>query len=485
MHQDAPLLRAAKTLVSGALIFGITAIVFELHGRALTAGLVALISVMLIAFRWGFLAAIVSAVAAAASLDFFYMTPIFSLYERDPQDWISSVVFVIVALMAGHFVTRLQTKAAKTELERARVQRLYMASRDIILVDAHDNVLPQLSRLIMDTFAVSFVGIWDSRAVVMERRGGSEINDAEIRTIGFRENGGYEPVARKYTRVLRAGMRSIGSLCLVASKLDDDELDPHSVDAIASLASIAIERAHSLTAESNAEAAKRGEQLRSTVLDGLAHAFKTPLATLQSASSGLLEIHRLSEDEAELVSIIDDQTSQLSRLTTQVLQTAKLDASNLVLRRERLEPEHIFEMLAEQFSAALKDHSLQFIDQAGGVAGYGDVRLIKMAMEQLLDNAIKYSRTASPIEIVTTSTDSELVLSVTNEGSFIPMEQRFRIFEKFYRAPGSEYRASGTGIGLAVVKRIAVAHEGRVWVDSEDGSKTTFHFALPNTEKES
>src|SRR5580658_1413821 len=144
MYRSRLFLRILNSLAAVLLIVVVTTAVFLIHGKALTAGLIALISVMLIAFRFGFIEAILAALTAVGCLDFFYMPPVFSLYEHDPQDWISSVVFVIVALTAGHFVTRLQTKAAKTELERVRLQRLYLMSRDIILVDARDDVLLQL-----------------------------------------------------------------------------------------------------------------------------------------------------------------------------------------------------------------------------------------------------------------------------------------------------------------------------------------------------
>src|ERR1700678_1065349 len=85
----------------------------------------------------------------------------------------------------------------------------------------------------------------------------------------------------KFKRVLRLGTRPVGAIYIAGSS-HESRLDPRSVDAIASLSAIALERAHSFAAESNAEAAKRSEQLRSTVLDGLAHAFKTTLATIQS-----------------------------------------------------------------------------------------------------------------------------------------------------------------------------------------------------------
>src|ERR1700760_1530665 len=94
------LVRIAAVIPVVALVTGS---VYHGHGKALTAGLIDLVLVMLIAFRWGFPEAMVAAVLAAGSLDFFYMAPIFSLYEHDPQDWLSSMIFVTIALTSGHF----------------------------------------------------------------------------------------------------------------------------------------------------------------------------------------------------------------------------------------------------------------------------------------------------------------------------------------------------------------------------------------------
>src|SRR5580692_10587151 len=109
------------SLLTGAIYLG--------HGKALTAGLIELVLVMLIAFRLGFPEAAVASVLAVACLDYFYMPPIFSLYERDPQDWISSGIFVTVALTAGHFADRIKRKALQTESERTSLERLYLTSR--------------------------------------------------------------------------------------------------------------------------------------------------------------------------------------------------------------------------------------------------------------------------------------------------------------------------------------------------------------------
>jgi two-component system, OmpR family, sensor histidine kinase KdpD len=112
-------------------------------------------------------------VLAVASLDFFYMVPIYSLYEHDPQDWISSGTFVTIALTAGHFAARIKQKAAQTESERTRLERLYLTSRDIIVMDRRKEVGAQLATLIADTFKVEAVALWDAREARMDKAGGA------------------------------------------------------------------------------------------------------------------------------------------------------------------------------------------------------------------------------------------------------------------------------------------------------------------------
>src|ERR1700728_3535998 len=355
-HLATRLLRTAAVVSVVALATGL---VYQGHGKALTAGLIDLVLVMLIAFRWGFIEAVVASVLAVGSLDFFYMVPIFSLYEHDPQDWISSVTFVTIALTAGHFAARIKQKAAQTESERTRLERLYLTSRDIIVMDRRKEVGAQLASLIAETFKVEAVGLWDAREARMDKAGGV-VPDDEVRATYFHELCENDFASRKFKRVLRLGTRPVGALYIAGSS-SRAQLDARSVDAIASLAAISLERAHAFIAESNAEAAKRSEQLRSTVLDGLAHAFKTPLATIQSASSGLLEISRLEYPERELLSLIDEQATRLAKLTNQVLQTAELDERQLKVDRERLSLDQLFRYCRAEAVHTLADHPLRII----------------------------------------------------------------------------------------------------------------------------
>ena len=461
----------------------LTGAIYLSHGKALTAGLIELVLVMLIAFRWGFPEAAVASVLAVACLDYFYMPPIFSLYERDPQDWLSSGIFVVIALTAGHFADRIKQKATQTESERTRLEKLYLTSRDILMLDRRDQVGAQLTRLIADTFHVDAVALWDAREMRMDKAGEGVIPDDEVRATYFHELSENDLVSCTFKRVLRLGTRPVGAI-YIASFSPGACLDSRSVDAIASLSAMALERAHSFAAESNAEAAKRSEQLRSTVLDGLAHAFKTPLATIQSASSGLLEISRLEYPARELVSLIDQQAARLAKLTSQVLRTADLDQRQLEVDCEGIGLDRLFHFCQAEVADTLTDHPLHIIDETSDKYVWADNRLLEMALLQLLDNASKYASPGSPITLRVTSTDTEVVFNVQNEGSFVPPEERLRIFQRFYRSPGSQHKAPGTGIGLSVAKRIAEAHTGRVWVESDSETSTTFFFALPRIRKE-
>ncbi len=403
--------------------------------------------------------------------------------ERDPQDWLSSGLFVIIALTVGHFADRIKQKAIQTESERTRLEKLYLTSRDILMLDRRDEVGTQLTRLIADTFQVHAVALWDARGLRMDRAGTGSIPDDEVRATYFHELSENDLVSCKFKRVLRLGIRPVGAI-YIAGPSDQSSLDPRSVDAIASLSAIALEKAHSFAAEGNAEAAKRSEQLRSTVLDGLAHAFKTPLATIQSASSGLLEINSLNYPERELVSLIDEQTTRLAKLTNQVLRTAELDQRQLEVDYERIGLDRLFRFCRTEAADALTDHPLRMIDETSDNDVWADNRLLEMALLQLLDNASKYATPGSPITLRVTSTDTEVVFNVQNEGSFVAPEERLRIFQRFYRSPGFQHKAPGTGIGLSVAKRIAEAHTGRVWVESDSESSKTFFFALPRIPKE-
>jgi two-component system, OmpR family, sensor histidine kinase KdpD len=224
---------------------------------------------------------------------------------------------------------------------------------------------------------------------------GSRANDLEqlARNAYFQDSTLEGADAHTWAHVLRLGSKPVGAIALRGTELGRLTIVP-----IASLTAIALERARSFEKESGAEAARQTEQLRTAVLDALAHAFKTPLTAIRTASSGLVETGRLSTDDGELAALIDEQAEHLSRLASELLQMARIDAAEVRLRRERVSVLTLVEDVLERYREQLHLRRVAVADTVAHLEVYGDREILATALE-LIDNASKYSTPGSPISV--------------------------------------------------------------------------------------
>ena len=448
-------------------------IAYRLHFNLSSATSVHLFLVIVIALRWGFLEASIVSIVSVACLDYFFTEPLFEFYIADSHDWVALLTFEAATLLVSRLSNQVIRHAKESEVHQERLKELYELSQRILLLNQMEAVEQPLVDLIRSNLQVQGVGLWNSLDMRIGRSGVCDFSDEELRST-YSMEANDELSTGVSRRVLRSGTRAIGTLVLCGHSLD-----PASLNAAASLASVAIERARSFSTEASAEAARQSEQLRSAILDGLAHAFKSPLTTIRVSSSGLLAMNTLSGAEKKLVSLIDRHAGQLSDLTTHLLLTAKLDGAGLKVYREELDIAQLIASSVEACSQELSGHAVEIQRLAGGGLVCADRKLLKMALVLVLDNAAKYSMPGSPVIIGIRQEAAEVVLAVSNEGSFIPPEEREKIFQRFYRCTGSSGNISGTGIGLSVVRRIAEAHQGRVSVESDPAHGTTFTITLP------
>ena len=470
---------AVRILAGIAAALLITWIAYRFHFNLSSATSVHLFLVTVIALRWGFLEASIVSLLSVACLDYFFTQPLFAFYMSDSHEWVALITFESVALLVSRLSNQVSRHVRESEIHRSQLQKLYELSQNILLLDRQQPVDQQLSRLIESTLHVKGVVVWNAYDLHLSRSGDCHVTDEEVRSIYFTEINRDDSATATSWRVLRLSTKAIGSLVICGHSLN-----AASINATALLTAVAFERARSFSAESSAEAARQSEQLRSAVLDGLAHAFKTPLTTIRSSSSGLLEMNTLSGTEKKLVALIDRQASHLNDLTTHLLRTARLDNTDLRLKREEVDLTQLIQSSIEASSQELSQHSVHIQPTMQHSTVWADRHLLKMALFQLLDNAAKYGTLGSPIAVDVQEEQAEILISVRNEGSFIPFQEREKIFQRFYRCPGSDRRASGTGIGLAVVKRITEAHQGRAWVNSDQHAGTTFFLTLPRMAKE-
>jgi two-component system sensor histidine kinase KdpD len=158
---------------------------------------------------------------------------------------------------------------------------------------------------------------------------------------------------------------------------------------------------------------------------------------------------------------------------------SRLDKADLRVRRERIDLHELLETVIASTKKILAGHLVDLRAPEKDISIHADRELITMAVTQFLDNAAKYSDPASTITVSTAAVAGEVHIRVHNVGPPIAPDDRQRIFQRFYRSSESSHKAAGTGIGLSISKKVADAHQGRVWVTSEEGSGNTFVLALP------
>jgi len=468
-----------RALLGCGLSLALSVIAFRLHFNLSSATSAHLFLVVGIALRWGFLEASVVSIVSVACLDYFFTLPLFAFYIADSQDWVALITFEAAALLVSRLSIRVGLFAREAERQRARVQMLYEVSQQFLLLDPTNDVDRDLTLLLQRATNARGIALWNSYDMRLSRSGDCGVHVEEVRAVYLAELNDDDEARCISRRTLRSGTKAIGALVVYHHLLD-----AKSIDAIAALSAIAIERARSFTTESRAEAARLSEQLRSAILDGLAHAFKSPLTTIRASSSGLLEMGTLSGTEQRLVTLIDRQASQLTDLSNHLLTTAKLESGTLKLNREPIDLGELLETLRESDAQDCERAPAGKVAGQPGIVVTADRKLLSMALSQLLDNAYKYGSPSSSARLSCREGHEEIVITVTNEGSFIPADEQDKVFRRFYRCASSAKTVAGSGIGLSVVRRIAEAHQGRAWVESDPAIGTTFSIALPRPQKE-
>lgn len=169
----------------------------------------------------------------------------------------------------------------------------------------------------------------------------------------------------------------------------------------------------------------------------------------------------------------------MSDLTTRLLTTARLDAGEVNVHAVPVGVGSLIEEVVDSLSDRLASMKVAIDLPNEDLIFCCDRQLMQMLLSQYIENACKYSIYGTTITIRAVQSKAEVIFSVHSFGPVIPMADRERIFDRYYRASNSSNRAPGTGIGLSIAKRAATIHEGYVWVTSDEDEGTTFFAAIP------
>jgi two-component system, OmpR family, sensor histidine kinase KdpD len=432
-----------------------------------------------IADKAGFVEASIVSVVATLSLEYYFAPPLFSFRVDRPENWVALATFEGISLMVSRLSHQARRHRRTLEKQSVEHKALYELCRDILLLDWKRSPERQLCALIQRSFPLRGVALWNAFDDVFSSLGETRNAADATKAVYFSERNHDDDSSRASFRVLYFGTRAVGALALYGHALDS-----FSINSITSVTAMAIERTRSLEAETNAEAERQSEQLRSALLDGLAHAFKTPLTTITLSSSGLLAADDLTSQQNGLAELINREANRLSELTTRLLRTSRLDLSQLVLHEKVIDARTLIQAALDECAFQFKSRRIELSIPPEASEIRCDPQLLTLALVQILDNAAKYGTQNSLVRISASRSGLHAVLRIHNHGSYIPSPERNRVFARFYRSPTVEHRASGTGLGLSIAKQAVEAHGGKISIESEVRTGTTFIITIPANKEE-
>ena len=225
------------------------------------------------------------------------------------------------------------------------------------------------------------------------------------------------------------------------------------------------------------------ERVRRDFVANVSHEFRTPLTAIQGFAETLLAgAMDDPQNRGKFLEIILEHSRRLARLTEDLLMLSKMDADRLEFETRRIPVGPFIESCIETAQPRARDKDLRLsVNQAEKIPDIaGDRRRLTEVLQNLLDNAMQYTPAGGQIMVSAGGSGSEVVFTVSDTGIGIPQAELPRIFERFYRVDVARSReVGGTGLGLSIAKHLVEGHGGKIWVESEIGQGSQFHFSIP------
>ena len=225
------------------------------------------------------------------------------------------------------------------------------------------------------------------------------------------------------------------------------------------------------------------DQLKDEFIGLVSHELRTPLTVILGALNTVMtEEDRLSrKDIKQLIGDAYYEAETLSDILANLLELARAQANRLQINEEPVNIREIIETVVKKMSKQILSRQVNIVCEKSITVNADRVRLQRI-LHNLLDNAVKYSSSGNKIEVFVKKLNNEVLIGVKDMGIGIPSELQGKLFEPFQRLEQQNNKATGTGLGLVVCRRLVEAHGGRMWVESQPGQGSTFQFTLPMPE---
>jgi two-component system, OmpR family, sensor histidine kinase KdpD len=491
--------RDVAMLLSGLLATGAAIGIVRLRPDVspATAALALLLVVLLTATYGRLWITIVVALVTTLGLNFFFFPPVGTFTIANPQNWVALFAYLVTAVIASNLSAAAQARAQEAIARRNEVTRLFDLTRDVLLTTESAGAIDALARHVARRFELTAgVAIClpvDDGWAVHQGASGDVLVDRDVLNLALakargtlefdahkRAYGGHMRVGNDTAAItivpLRHGTQAVGLLVAKTPPLDIGTLD-----AVAGVVAIAIERTQFLNERKATELVRQKADLAAALLASLSHDLKTPLTAIRVAVENLRDELPVDQRQAQ-VSAAVVELERLNRLFQDILDMARIDAAAIDVERQWVTPADIVDAAAAYVRHALDGHRLD-VDADASTQVDVDPRLSSAALSHLLENAARYSPAGKIISVEASAESGGLHISVTDRGPGLDPGELDHLFERFYRGRKARQLSPGTGMGLSITRGLLNAVGGRVWAENMPGGGARFTIVVPGAQR--
>jgi two-component system sensor histidine kinase KdpD len=427
-----------------------------------------MLAVTVAAVSGGIWAGIFAALLSALALRFIRIPGESGFAFEQLRDVVAGVVFLAIAAVVGLVVGNAAAERRRaTEREREARLLAYLSSK-LLSGDLPDRVLDEFVSVLLEPFALATCTVQVT------------LDGQEMSATASRE--GVEPGGP--TEVLPVVVASIplGSLTTErpAKAKPFTRREHELLEAAIRQAAVALDRARLDARARLAQLDAETNQLRAAMFSSVTHDLRTPLASIKAGVTSLLDVSTVhdAEQQRDLLLTILEETDRLNRLVGNILDLARIRAGALIPRRVSTDVEEVAEAVVARMRPLLSTvrFDLQLTDELPEIPA--DPVQLDQVFTNLLENAARHSPSGGTVHIHVGRDGAAVRVRIADEGLGIPLAQREKVFEPFYRGREDPERP-GSGLGLAIVRAIVTAHDGRIWIEETTAGGTAVVLDLP------
>ncbi|MGI8615618.1 MAG: ATP-binding protein [Actinomycetota bacterium] len=414
-----------------------------------------MLAVVIAAVAGGLWSGLIAGILASTLRPLVVEDPQLTFRFDDVEDVATGVVFLSVAMVVGLLVGQASEDRARASRREREARFLGTLSSTLHTREVPDRVLDQFAEVLMEPFGLSRVEVE------------ATLDGTDLRALATTNGEVVVGGPRTSVRLL-AGDASIGTL--VAERPPggrpfsrDDQL---LLETAARQATAALDRARLDARARNAQLDAETNQLRAAMFSSVTHDLRTPLASIKAGVTSLLDttVQHDPAQERELLTTILEETDRLNRLVGNLLDLARIRAGALTPTRQQSAMDEIVEIVLARMRSRLAEHVVTADLPASLPDVWVDPVQLDQVLTNLLENAGRHAPAGSEIQVSVLWMHGAVQVRVADEGPGIPLDERDRVFEAFYRG-SSIPETPGSGLGLAIAKAVVVAHGGRIWIE--------------------